>query len=84
MCKPTPPAPVTITRSNEARVEQAAALCDEYGRLTHGRPDYDAPEDIAADLITDLMHLIEAHGADPHAKLLTATINYAAERAGEE
>jgi hypothetical protein len=72
-----------MTRSNEDRAEHAAAICDEYGRLIHGKPDYDAPEDIATDLITDLMHLIDAHGSDPHDKLLTATINYEAERAGE-
>lgn len=73
-----------MSRSNETRAEHAAAICDEYGRLTHGKPDYDAPEDIAADLITDLMHMIKAHGADPHDKLITATINYKAEQAGEK
>jgi hypothetical protein len=44
--------------------------------LTHGKPDYDAPEDIAADLITDLMHMVNAHGSDPLDKLRIATINY--------
>jgi hypothetical protein len=73
-----------MTRSNETRAEHAATMCDEYGRLTHGRADYDAPEDIATDLITDLMHLIKVHGVDPLDKLLTATINYEAEQAGEE
>ena len=73
-----------MTRSNEDRAEHAAAMCDDYGRLIEGRPDYDAPEDIATDLITDLMHLIKAHGFDPHQKILTASINYDAEQAGEE
>jgi len=40
-----------MRRSNETRAEHAAAMCDEYGRLTHGKPDYDAPEDIATDLM---------------------------------
>jgi hypothetical protein len=72
------------TRSIETRAEHAAAICDKYGRLVEGRPGYDAPEDIAADLVTDLMHLIKAHGGDPHDKLLTATINYEAEQVREE
>ena len=75
---------LSATRSNERRAEHAAAICDQYGLLTHRRPDYDAPEDIAADLITDLMHLIKAHDGDPLGKLQTATINYEAEQAGEE
>ena len=73
-----------MTRSNETRAEHAAVLCDDYGRLTHGKPDYDAPEDIATDLITDLMHLMKAHGVDPLDKLEAAKINYEAEQAGEE
>jgi hypothetical protein len=73
-----------MTRTLEERAEHAAAMCDDYGRLVEGRPDYDAPEDIAADLITDLLHMIKAHGVDPHDKLLTATNNYEAEQAGEE
>jgi hypothetical protein len=73
-----------MTRSNETRAEHAAIMCDEYGRLVEGRPDYDEPEDIATDLITDLMHLIRAHGVNPFDKLETAKINYEAEQAGEE
>ena len=73
-----------MTRSNETRAEYAAVLCDAYVRLTHVKPDYIGLEDIATDFITDLMHLIKAHGVNPLDKLATAKINYEAEQAGEE
>lgn len=70
--------------ANEQRAEYAAFALDEYGIRKEGRSDYDASEDMAADLICDLLHLIEAHGGDAEKSLRVARINYAAERNGED
>ena len=39
--------------TNADRAEYAAYALDEYGIRKEGRADYDAPEDMAADLICD-------------------------------
>ena len=64
---------------NEFRAECASHALDEYGRVKEGKADYDAPEDMAADLICDLLHLICAHGGDALAKLETAKMHFEAE-----
>ena len=65
--------------TNEQRAEWAAHALDAYGRGKEGRADYDAPEDMAADLICDLLHLIRAHDADPIQKIEMAKINFETE-----
>ncbi len=68
--------------TNEERAEYAAAAADAYSNAKEGQPDYDTPEDIAADLICDLLHLIRAHDADPIKKLKSAVTNFLCEEEG--
>lgn len=69
------------TPSNEDRAELAAEILDEYGIKKEGSADYASPETIAVDLITDLLHLINAHGCyDPLEKLKLAEEHFIAER----
>lgn len=72
--------------TNEERAEWAAHALDEYGLQKEGDAEYDNPEDMAADLICDLLHLIAAHCDDKTAlqKLAMAQTNYEAERDGDE
>ena len=65
--------------SNDERAEWAAVGLDAYGEAKEGSAAYDEPEDMAADMISDLLHLIRAHGADPLKKLATAQMNFEAE-----
>lgn len=70
-----------MTITNETRAEWAAFALDAYGITKEGKADYDAPEDMAADLICDLLHLIQQHGVyDPRDKLKTALINFEGEQ----
>ena len=62
--------------TNEDRAEAAAYGLDAYGIAKEGRADYDAPEDMATDMITDLLHLIRAHDADPIKALKVAQHNF--------
>jgi hypothetical protein len=68
-----------MAATNEQRAEFAAYALDCYGVHKEGRADYDAPEDMAADLICDLLHLIKAHGFNPEKYLTRALTNYEAE-----
>ena len=76
-----------ITRTsitNADRGEYAAYALDQYGLHKEGRADYDRPEDMAADLICDLLHLIRAHDVeDPIRMLQTARMNFEAEEQEE-
>ena len=66
--------------TNADRAEYAAHALDQYGLHKEGRADYDRPEDMAADLICDLLHLIRAHDVeDPLRMLETARIHFEAE-----
>ena len=66
--------------TNADRAEYAAYALDQYGLHKEGRADYDRPEDMAADLICDLLHLIRAHDVeDPLRMLQTARMNFVAE-----
>jgi hypothetical protein len=70
--------------TNADRSEHAAYALDQYGLHKEGRADYDRPEDMAADLICDLLHLIRAHDVDdPFRMLETARMNFIAEEEGE-
>jgi hypothetical protein len=67
--------------TNADRAECAAQTLDHYGRIKEGRPDYDAPETMATDLIADLLHLIRAHGLkDPLRMLALAKLHFEAEK----
>ena len=70
--------------TNADRAECAAYALDQYGLHKEGRADYDRPEDMAADLICDLLHLIRAHDVeDPLRMLETARMNFVAEEEEE-
>lgn len=68
--------------TNEDRAEHAATGLDAYAIAKEGRADYDAPEAIGGDMLVDLLHLIQLHGADPIASLDMARINFEAEQEG--
>jgi len=69
---------------NADRAEYAAYALDQYGLHKEDRADYDRPEDMAADLISDLLHLIRAHDVeDPLRMLETARMNFEAEQQKE-
>ena len=68
--------------TNEQRQEWAATGLDAYGIAKERRADYDAPEDMASDLIADLLHLCVGHGDTPERamqRLETARMNFEAE-----
>jgi len=71
---------------NAQRGEWAAYELDTYAIAKEGRADYDAPEDVAADMLCDLLHLISQHtdAETAKSKLQTALINFEAELAEEE
>ena len=70
--------------TNADRAEYAAHALDQYGLHKERRSDYDRPEDMAADLICDLLHLIRAHDVeDPLRMLETARMNFVAEEEEE-
>jgi hypothetical protein len=70
--------------TNADRAEYAAYALDQYALHKEGRADYDRPEDMAADLICDLLHLIRAHDVeDPIRMLETARMNFEAEEQEE-
>ena len=73
-----------LTISNKDRAGWAATALNQYGIAKEGRPDYDLPEDMAADLICDLMHLIRAHDADPQFKLKIAILDFEGEEDEQE
>lgn len=66
--------------SNETRIEAAKHAVDEYQDFKPG--GYDHLENMAGDLITDLLHLIDSIGADPAKKLAAAFMNFEAEKDG--
>lgn len=70
-----------MTPSNDTRAEFAASALAMYGLKKEGRAWYDAPEDMAADLMCDLLHFIRSKDADPELKLKTAKSNFEAEEA---
>jgi hypothetical protein len=72
-----------MSPTNEERASAAAHGLDAYGFAKEGRDDYDVPEDMATDMICDLMHLIRGHGADPLKALETAKTNFEAEEQEE-
>jgi hypothetical protein len=75
---------ITPRITNADRGEYAAYALDEYGIRKEGRADYDQPEDMAADLICDLLHLIRAHDCKAPLKMLeTARMHFEAEEAEE-
>ena len=70
--------------ANADHAEYAAYALDQYGLDKEGRADYDRPEDMAADLICDLLHLIRAHDVERPLRMLeTARMNFVAEEQGE-
>jgi hypothetical protein len=70
--------------TNAGRAEYAAYALDQYGLHKEGRADYDRPEDMAADLISDLLHLIRAHDLDDPIRMLeTARMNFETEEQEE-
>ena len=70
--------------TNSHRAECAAHALDAYGLVKEGRADYDPSEDMAGDLICDLLHLLRAHDrGDPLKKLETARMHFEAEEAEE-
>ena len=70
--------------ANADRAEYAAYALDQYGLHKEGRADYDRPEDMAADLICDLLHLVRAHDVDDPLRMLeTARVNFEAEEEQE-
>ena len=70
--------------TNAARAECAAYALDFYGLRKNGCTGSDAPETMAADLITDILHLIRAHGQrDPIEKLQIAMMHFETEERGE-
>jgi hypothetical protein len=72
----------SITNAN--RAEYAAYALDQYGLHKEGRADYDRPQDMAADMICDLLHLVRAHDVeDPLRMLETARTNFEAEEQEE-
>lgn len=70
--------------TNEERIESAKHALDEYGQFKNGSSEYDFTEDMAGDLITDLLHLIHSIGADPDKKLAAAITNFEAEKDGND
>ena len=70
--------------TNADRAECAAHALDAYGLVKEGRADYDSPEDMTADLICDLLHLLRAHDCgDPLQRLETARMHFEVEEAEE-
>jgi hypothetical protein len=70
--------------TNAGRAEYAAYALDQYGLHKEGRADYDRPEDMPADLICDLLHLIRAHDQDDPIRVLEITrMNFEAEEQEE-
>ena len=65
--------------NNQERAEWAARALDAYGIDKEGKPDYDTTEDMAADLICDLLHLVYQHNGDPMKKLKMAITNFECE-----
>jgi hypothetical protein len=64
----------------EDRCEHAARALDVFGITKEGQADYDNPEVMAVDLITDLLHLVRAHNFhNPLDILMTARMHFIAE-----
>ena len=64
---------------NEIRVNAADMAVVMYAMKKEGHNHYDTPENIAGDLITDLLHLIHTRGGDTDAKLRMAKMNFLSE-----
>lgn len=66
-------------RDNATRATLAEVAITAYAKAAASRPAYDTPEDMAADLLCDLLHFIRATGADPMQKARLAMANFEAE-----
>ena len=75
---------VQMTLSNDTSVEYAVSAVTMYALKKEGHNHYDTSENIAGDLMTDLLHLIRARGGDPDAKLRMAKMNFEAEEAKQQ
>jgi hypothetical protein len=70
--------------ANVDRAFFARRAVDAYSLVKERRPSYDVDEDMAADLLCDLLHFIRSVGADPNQKLQQALSNFEAEESGDE
>ncbi|MGD9658489.1 MAG: hypothetical protein AB7U61_12785 [Methylocystis sp.] len=64
---------------NSTRAALAETALEAYAMTAENRLAYDVPEDMAADLICDLLHFIRSTGADPTQKARMAMTNFEAE-----
>lgn len=76
--------PTSEPPTNLQRAAWAEHALKHYSRNKTGKTSYDVVEDMASDLICDLLHLLRTKGHDPLNMLVRARGHLEAEERGDE